>query len=220
MTYESFTLSGLNFISTLSFPLKSLIFSIQKLAYIRISSTFQNLDRQRELIVSFKPDKVFEDIITGKTKQRPALGELIIYCRAGDLVLVPSIDRLGRSLIDLNEILTEITKKGVSVYFVKENLEFSGDKADPMKTLMFNLLSCFAQFEREIIKDRQAEGIAIAKKQGKFKGGKKDTEKREKILALYKQGVSRKKIAELHRVASYPTVSKVIREYEENLLKK
>ena len=193
---------------------------MEKLAYLRVSSSTQSLERQRELIASFEPVRVFEDVITGKTKQRPALLELLKYARQGDTLIVPSIDRLGRSLVDLNSILTELIAKGVSVYFIKESMEFSGDKGDPTKTLMFNMLSSFAQFEREIIKERQAEGIAIAKKQGKFKGGKPDYVKRERILALYKQGVSRRKIAQVHKVASYPTVSKVVREYEEGKGKK
>ena len=192
---------------------------METLAYLRVSSSTQSLDRQRELIASFKPSRVFEDVITGKTKQRPALLELLKYARQGDKLIVPNIDRLGRSLVDLNSILIDLIARGVSVFFIKENMEFSGSQGDPTKTLMFNMLSCFAQFEREIIKERQAEGIAIAKKQGKFKGGKPDHVKREKILALFKQGVSRKKIANVHKVASYPTISRVVREYEEENIK-
>jgi DNA invertase Pin-like site-specific DNA recombinase len=188
------------------------ILPMETLAYLRISSRSQNLERQRELIASFNPARIFEDIVTGKIVHRPALGELVTYCRAGDRIIVPSIDRLGRSLADLNSILTTITGKGASVYFIKENMEFSTDQGDPIKSFMFNMLAAFAQFEREIIKDRQREGIAIAKKEGKYKGRPLDENKHKKILALHAQGVSRRAIALVHKVASYPTVSKVLKQ--------
>lgn len=124
------------------------------------------------------------------------------YCRAGDRVVVPSIDRLGRSIVDLNNILQRITKKGADVYFVKENMKFSASHGDPMTTLMFNMLSmlsAFARYEREIIKDRQSEGITITKKLGKYKGRKPGTEKHEKIVELFRKGSSCRKISTLSR---------------------
>lgn len=187
---------------------------METLAYLRISSSTQNLDRQREIIAAFSPARVFEDTITGKTRNRPALVELIAYSRAGDRLIVPSIDRLGRSLVDLNDILNELIGKQVKVYFVKENLEFGFDESDPMKSLMFNMLSSFAQFERELIKDRQREGIAIAREQGKYKGRQPDKEKQDRIIALYKQGVSKNQIAKMG-VATPPTIRKVVWEYEQ-----
>lgn len=187
---------------------------METIGYIRVSSSSQNLDRQREIVDTFHPARVFEDTFTGKSSRRPGLDELINYCRQGDKIIVPSIDRLGRSLVDLNDILSMITKKGAVVYFVKENIEFTSEKNDPMKTLMFNMLSSFAQFEREILKERQSEGVAVAKKRGKYKGGKPHLEKHKRIIELFNRGVSRKKIATVHKVASYPTVSKVIADYQ------
>lgn len=189
---------------------------METLGYIRVSSVSQNLSRQREIVSTFCPAKIFEDTITGRSTRRPALDALVSYCRQGDKIVVPSIDRLGRSLVDLNDILSMITEKGAEVYFVKENIEFSSSRNDPMKTLMFNMLSAFAQFEREIIKERQSEGIVIAKAQGKFKGGKPHLEKHKRIIELFKRGVSRREIATVHKVASYPTVSKVVAEYEKS----
>lgn len=190
---------------------------MQILAYIRISAAVQNLERQRAAIANFNPDKTFEDVISGNGKTRPALNALMQYCREGDRIIVPSIDRLGRSFIDLHDIILNITQKGVSVLFINENLEFNKYDNDYLKSFMFNMLSSFAQFEREMIRERQREGIAIAKKKGKFKGGKQNLIKKERIIALYKQGISRRKIVLLYKVASYPTVSKVIKEYEKNI---
>lgn len=188
------------------------------LAYLRISSSTQNLDRQREIIAAFSPARVFEDTITGKSRNRPALSELITYSRAGDRLIVPSIDRLGRSLVDLNDILNELIGKQVTVYFVKENLEFGFDESDPVKSLMFNMLSSFAQFERELIKDRQREGIAIAREQGKYKGRQPDKDKQDKIITLYKQGLNKNQIAKTG-IATPPTIRKVIEKYKSNTKK-
>ena len=84
-----------------------------------------------------------------------------------------SIDRLARSLVDLRGIIDQITAKGASVRFLKENLTFSRDSTDPRDTLMLSILGSFAEFERSIIRKRQAEGIALAKKAGKYKGRKR-----------------------------------------------
>lgn len=186
---------------------------METLAYLRISSSTQNLDRQKEIIAAFSPARVFEDTITGNSRNRPALAELIAYSRAGDRLIVPSIDRLGRSLVDLNDILNELIAKKVIVYFVKENLEFGSDENDPMKSLMFNMLSSFAQFERELIKDRQKDGITVARQQGKYKGRQPDKDKRNRIIALHKQGLSKNQIAKIG-VATLPTIRKAIQEYE------
>ncbi|MBA4504023.1 recombinase family protein, partial [Corynebacterium sanguinis] len=87
--------------------------------------------------------------------------------------IVASIDRLARSLVDLRMIIDKITAKGASVHFVKESLTFSQDSTDPRATLMLGILGSFAEFERAIIRERQSEGIALAKKAGKYKGRKR-----------------------------------------------
>ena len=94
------------------------------------------------------------------------------YVRDGDELVVSSIDRLARSLTDLRGIVDELTGKGVTVTFLHENLAFAKDTADPRADLMLGILGSFAEFERAIIRERQAEGIALAKKAGKYKGRK------------------------------------------------
>ncbi|WP_257203473.1 recombinase family protein [Corynebacterium cystitidis] len=93
--------------------------------------------------------------------------------RHGDTLQVVSIDRLARSLVDLRGIIDQITAKGASVHFVKEHLTFSKESTDPRATLMLGVLGSFAEFERSIVRERQAEGIALAKKAGKYKGRKR-----------------------------------------------
>lgn len=144
----------------------------QRFSYLRVSSTDQNLARQRAMIGAV--DKEFIDELSARSRaNRPGLDNCIDYLRDHDELYVASIDRLARSLVDLRGIIDQITAKGASVHFLKENLTFSKDSTDPRDTLMLSILGSFAEFERSIIRERQAEGIALAKKAGKYKGRKR-----------------------------------------------
>lgn len=139
------------------------------IGYIRVSSFEQNHERQLE---SFKLDKIFTDKCSGKDIKRPALEEMLNYVRDGDTIIVHSIDRLARNLDDLRRLVQELNKKQVVVQFIKENLKFTGDDS-PMSNLLLSVMGAFAEFERALIRERQLEGIAIAKKKGVYKGRKK-----------------------------------------------
>lgn len=144
----------------------------QRFSYLRVSSTDQNLARQRAMIGAV--DKEFIDELSARSRaHRPGLDNCIDYLRDHDELYVASIDRLARSLVDLRGIIDQITAKGASVHFLKENLTFSKETTDPRDTLMLSILGSFAEFERSIIRERQAEGIALAKKAGKYKGRKR-----------------------------------------------
>jgi DNA invertase Pin-like site-specific DNA recombinase len=119
----------------------------------------------------FRLDRVFTDKASGKDTKRPQLEALLEFVREGDAVVVHSMDRLARNLDDLRKVVTALTKRGIKVEFVKESLTFTGEDS-PMATLLLNVMGSFAQFERELIKERQREGIAIAKKKGVYKGRK------------------------------------------------
>ena len=145
----------------------------KKIAYIRVSSVDQNTERQLESMMALSPDKVFTDKCSGKDTKRPQLAALLSYAREGDAVLVHSLDRLGRNLDDLRKLVTDLNERGVAVQFIKENLTFSGDDSDTsLSKLMFNMLASFAEFERSLIRERQREGIALAKKAGVYRGRK------------------------------------------------
>jgi DNA invertase Pin-like site-specific DNA recombinase len=141
--------------------------SVQNIGYIRVSSVSQNTERQ---LADIKLDRVFEDKASGKVKDRPELKNCMTHLRIGDILHVHSIDRLARNLKDLQAIVDELKDKGVSVYFHKENLIFDGTNSNPMQELMFQMLGAFAQFERALIKERQKEGIDLAKAQGRKLG--------------------------------------------------
>jgi DNA invertase Pin-like site-specific DNA recombinase len=136
--------------------------------YIRVSSVDQSTDRQLD---GEDLDKVFTDKASGKDTKRPQLQAALDYIREGDELVVHSMDRLARNLDDLRKLVLDLTKKGVHVRFVKENLVFTGEDS-PMSNLLLSLLGAVAEFERSMIRERQREGIAIAKKAGVYKGRK------------------------------------------------
>jgi len=141
----------------------------QKLGYIRVSSITQNTDRQLD---GLDLDETFTDKVSGKDTKRPQLEAMLRHTRRGDTVYCHSMDRLARNLDDLRSIVKDLTGRGVAVQFVKENLTFTGED-NAIAELMLNLMGSFAQFERSLIKERQREGIALAKLKGVFKGRKR-----------------------------------------------
>lgn len=138
----------------------------KKIGYIRVSSFDQNPERQLEGILL---DKKFIDHASGRDTNRPAFVELLNYVREDDIVIVHSMDRLARNLDDLRQVVQNLTSKKVQVQFVKENLIFTGEDS-PISQLLLSVMGAFAEFERSLIKERQKEGIAVAKKRGVYKG--------------------------------------------------
>ena len=180
------------------------------IGYKRVSSVDQNEARQLE---GSELDKVFIDKVSGKDNDRPQLQAMLDYVRDGDVILVHSLDRIGRNLVHIKALIEEITGKGVEIRFVKENLFFHPQQdRNPMTELMLNMLGSFAQFEREMIKERQREGIALAKAKGKYKGRKKAISDQQvfEIKDLVLQGVSKNKIAKEFGI-SIPTLYRCIK---------
>lgn len=141
----------------------------KRIGYIRVSTVEQNTGRQLEGV---EIDKKFTDKVSGKDTKRPQLQAALDYVRDGDVLVVHSMDRLARNLTDLRRLVSELTAKGVAVQFVKENLSFTGEDT-AMSNLLLNVMGAFAEFERALILERQREGIAIAKAEGKYKGRKR-----------------------------------------------
>lgn len=134
--------------------------------YVRVSSQDQNTARQLEGV---QLDRVFEEKASGKDTARPQLRACLDYLRDGDTLHVHSIDRLARNLGDLLRVLEDLKARDVAVQFHKESLTFTG-KADPFQDLQLQVIGAVAQFERALIRERQREGIAAAKAQGKRMG--------------------------------------------------
>ena len=170
----------------------------QRIGYIRVSSFDQNPERQLEGI---QLDRTFTDKASGKDTKRPQLKAMLEFIREGDTVIVHSMDRLARNLDDLRRMVQDLTAKGISVQFVSENLVFSSDQSNHTSNLMLSVMGAFAEFERAIIRERQREGIELAKKRGVYKGRKKS--------------LSTDQVAHLkQRAASGETKTKLAKEFD------
>src|SRR5262245_54566561 len=168
----------------------------QRLGYVRVSSFDQNPERQLEHV---PVDRLFTDKASGKDTRRPELERLPTFVRDGDTVVVHSMDRLARNLDDLRRIVQTLTRRGICIEFVKESLTFSGEDS-PMANLMLSVMGAFAEFERALIRERQREGIALAKQRGAYRGRKK--------------ALSRERVDELRRRANAgEQKAKLAREY-------
>ena len=140
-----------------------------RIGYVRVSTFDQNPERQLENI---QVDRSFIDKASGKDVKRPQLEAMMSFVREGDTLVVHSMDRLARNLDDLRRIVQTLTQRGIRVEFVKEHLAFTGEDS-PMATFMLSVMGAFAEFERALIRDRQREGIAVAKQRGAYRGRKR-----------------------------------------------
>lgn len=154
--------------------------------YIRVSSDDQNPDRQLN-DTTLTIDKKFIDKASGSTTDRPQFQAMMVFLREGDCLYVHSMDRLARNLKDLLSIVDSLTNRGVTIHFYKEGMIFN-EKKNPASIFMLQTMGACAQFERELIRERQREGIELYKK----KGGKLG---REQVLST-KQIEEMKKMRE------------------------
>ena len=143
--------------------------NVQTVAYVRVSTFEQNDERQREAIGKYKIDKWFSEKASGRNADRPQLQAMLDYIRDGDTVFVSEFSRLGRSTSDLLEIVKKIEDKGARLTSLKETF----DTSTAAGRLQLTMLAAIAQFEREMILERQKEGIEIAKREGKYNGRKR-----------------------------------------------
>ncbi len=144
---------------------------VQKVAYIRVSTLEQNTESQKEILKQYEIDRFFEEKVSGKNTNRPKLMEMLDYVRNGDTVYVKDFSRLARSTKDLLWIIEKLEEKGVKLISHKEKL----DTSTPSGKLMVTMLGAIYEFERANLLERQKDGIAVAKKEGKYKGRKKIT---------------------------------------------
>ncbi|MBS1816209.1 MAG: recombinase family protein [Acidobacteria bacterium] len=156
----------------------------KRVGYIRVSSAEQNTSRQLDGVTV---DKTFTEHASGKDANRPQLQAALDYLREGDVFVVHSMDRLGRNLSDLRKLVQSLTDKGVKVQFLKENLIFTGEDS-PVSNLLLSLLGAVAEFERALILERQREGISIAKRKGKYRGGKPKLSEQQRIAIRERVG--------------------------------
>ena len=139
---------------------------MSKIGYIRVSTEHQETDRQQEIMDSYQVDRIFSEKLSGANTNRPQLKAMLDYVREGDTLYVESISHLGRSTRDLLNIIDTLTNKGITLVSHKENI----DTDTPTGKFMLTVFAALSQLEREQLKQRQREGIEIAKAQGKYMG--------------------------------------------------
>lgn len=184
-----------------------------KVAYVRVSTIEQNEARQIEGLSKYDIEKWFTEKVSGKnTTDRPELNNMIDFVREGDTVYIHDFSRLARSTKDLLEIVERLTAKGVHLVSNKENI----DTSTPTGKLMLTMIGAIAEFERQNMLDRQAEGIAIAKREGRYKGRKAIEIDSDLFKAQYerykRREINKTELAKALKV-SRPTLDKMIKEY-------
>ena len=188
-----------------------------KLAYVRVSTEEQNEARQVEALEKYDIDKWFIEKISGKDMNRPKLKEMLDYAREGDTIYIMDWSRISRSTKDLLELTENLKTRGITLFSLKENI----DTSTPNGRLMMTILASINQFERENMLERQREGIAIAKRNGAYKGRKKTVI--EDMAAVYHDWVTRHKskatLAQENGV-SRPTLDRLLKEYEREFIAK
>lgn len=147
-----------------------------KIGYARVSTEDQNTDLQVDALTAAGCEKVYTDKASGAKTDRPALAEMLEYARAGDIVVVYKLDRLGRSLAHLLEVVTGLGARGVGFASITEGI----DTSTPAGRLVFNIFGSIAEFERDLIRERTNAGLAAARARGR-KGGRPVTMTPEKI---------------------------------------
>lgn len=178
------------------------------LAYVRVSTVEQNEERQIEALKKFNIEKWFTEKVSGKNMDRPKLQEMLDFCREGDTIYIHDFSRLARSTKDLLDIVERLKEKGVHLVSNKENINSS----TPQGKLMLTMIAAIYEFERENMLERQREGIAIAKREGKFKGRKPlELDDFDKYYELYiSRQITKSEMARKLNI-SRPTLDKMIK---------
>lgn len=187
----------------------------ERIGYIRVSTQEQNTARQDTLMKELEVDKIFIDKLSGKDTARPELQAMLAYVRSGDVLICESFSRLARSTRDLLDIVETLNKKGCAFVSKKENI----DTSTPTGKFMLTVFAALGELERDVLLERQREGIQACKERGGYKGGIPKPTDWEQFAKLYKKwkkseitGVEFQK----HMNMTAPTFYRRIKEYEKN----
>lgn len=186
-----------------------------RIGYIRVSTDEQNTARQEVLMDRLDVEKVFIEKISGKDMDRPQLKEMLSFVREGDTVIVESVSRLSRSMSDFQKIIEQLDAKKVHFVSQKEGFDTNTNEG----RLVMNIFASFAEYERSVIKQRQAEGIAIAKKEGRYHGRLPKPYDRFEFAELYKKwkagDITQAYICKRLNISRW-TLYRIIQRYEAN----
>lgn len=172
-----------------------------KIGYVRVSTVDQNLDLQIDALKAYGCDEIFEDKLSGIAGKRPGLEKALQYVRPGDSLVVWRLDRLGRTMHHLIHIVNELNEQGVSFYSVQENITM--DRSSATGQLMFHLFASFAEFERNLIRERTEAGRIAARARGRFGGRPEKLGEKEQqmIQTLVSKKTPIKDIAQILKIS-------------------
>lgn len=182
-----------------------------KIGYIRVSSASQNLDRQRELMDAEKVEQLYEEKISGKDNQRPELEKMLNSIRAGDIVIIKSLDRIARSYQGFSEIWETIEKKGAQLKICDMGLTLDDN---PMTKFYVGIMAQVAELERGMIRERQREGIKLAAERGAYTGRRANLDMHQKVIKLLRANMTGVQIAEILKINRW-TVTEVKKKYQQ-----
>lgn len=184
---------------------------MMRIGYARVSSISQDYETQKELLLEAGCERIFVEKVTGaSTAPRKELKQALQHVRRGDTLVVTKIDRLARSIIDLNNIVSGLMEKEINVSFISENMQFKANETrNSLQSLLFNVLGSFAQFERDLIIERTTEGRERARLQGKHLGRPgQPKENIKKALNLYDNRENNKlSVADISKMTEVPRSS-------------
>lgn len=183
-----------------------------QIAYIRVSSIDQNEQWQIEAMQRYNIEKWFIEKVSGKDTNRPKLKEMLDFAREGDTIHIHDFSRLARSTKDLLDIVELLNSKGITLISNKENI----DSSTPTGKLMLTMIGAINEFERTNLLERQKEGIAIAKREGKYKGRKAVSipDFNKHYQRYISREISKSELAKELNI-SRPTLDKLIKEYQQ-----
>lgn len=183
-----------------------------QIAYIRVSSIDQNEQRQIEAMQRYNIEKWFIEKVSGKDTNRPKLKEMLDFAREGDTIHIHDFSRLARSTKDLLDIVELLNSKGITLISNKENI----DSSTPTGKLMLTMIGAINEFERTNLLERQKEGIAIAKREGKYKGRKAVSipDFNKHYQRYISREISKSELAKELNI-SRPTLDKLIKEHQQ-----
>lgn len=178
---------------------------LMKIGYIRISTQDQNYNLQEDALNKLGCEMIFKETVSGATKERPQLKKLLEQIRKGDVVVVYKLDRLGRSLKHLLEIVEVLNSKNVALQSLHDNI----DTTTPQGRLFFNISASFAEFEKDLIRERTKAGLEAARERGKKGGRRKGLSKEAQQKAIIAENYYNEGIKSVNEIAADLKISKM-----------
>lgn len=176
-----------------------------KIGYARVSTRDQKLDLQIDALKNAGCEKIFSDVISGASKERPNLNAMLEQCRTGDTIVIYKLDRLGRSLIHLVNLVNKLMEDGIHLQSLTDNIDTSTSQGK----LMFNVFASLAEFERDLIRERTQAGLKAARARGRLGGRPKGLSKEAEATSYAAAALYRERKLSVQQICDRLGISKM-----------